>query len=166
MRISSSFSIKFWGCSVVGLLVGVWGFCWVFFVWGLVFFFWKCIQHLEWVKAVLNGCLLAVTAASVQSQTAMPEYFSIWNQVCFFPFVWGLCLGFVHWDIKRGFVSCFRISEAVEEHSRGFYGWGENWRVSETTGYFFHARNWTKENSKRYKLQIFLGDSPFLTLQC
>lgn len=124
----------------------------------VVGWFWKCIRLQERVKAALIGCLLAAITAL---QAGVSEYFSVWTQICFFfPFVRGLCLGFAHWVVKRGFVSCFRVSEAVEEHSHGFYRWGQSWRVPETTGYFFHARSWTEENSKRYKLQIFLRNSP------
>lgn len=67
MRISSSFSIKFWGCSVVGLLVGVWGFCWFFFVWGLVFFlevhpaFGVGKGCAKWVPAGGDRCICTIT---------------------------------------------------------------------------------------------------------
>lgn len=66
MRISSSFSIKFWGCSVVvGLLVGVWGFCWGFFGWG---FFLEVHPAFgvgkgcaNWVPAGGDHCICTIT---------------------------------------------------------------------------------------------------------
>lgn len=128
-----------WGCFVVVLLVGVSSFQ-VLGVFGSASAFGEGEGCAEWVPA--GGDRLTCQNVGVFEIKSLP-FPSL-------PFLWGLCPGFAHWDVKP--VCHFRIPEAVEEHSCGFYGWGEDRRVSETTGYFFHARNRTKENSKRYKL--------------
>lgn len=125
------FSLRVFCCCFVGWSFGIWVFLAVH-------------QHLERVKAVLSECLLAVTGWRARMFQYLKSSLSPSLPVGSLPRVGSL--GY------KTRVCRFRIPEAVEEHSCGFHGWGEDRRVSETTGYFFHARNRTKENSKGYKL--------------
>lgn len=121
-------------------------FCCCFVGWSFIFSgfgcFWQCISI--WSGKGCAECLLAVTGWRARMFQYLKSSLSPSLPVGSLPRVGSL--GY------KTRVCRFRIPEAVEEHSCGFHGWGEDRRVSETTGYFFHARNRTKENSKRYKL--------------